>query len=171
MTGFSILDAYKGWNNNCGLANDFSLTPEDIPIFNPSIDGISVCTTRDEWTYSLTSGKYSFSMQTRIFELPNRSDITISIDGQAKCKLVDIDIIRILRRKKVLILESIIDPKDISGRREVYSTGYDLVNEKIIFHEYIDDYMVERSPVSLVQFVEQHTEKSSVVLSLEFCLL
>lgn len=165
VTDFSILDAYKGWNNNCGLANDFSLTPEDIPIFNPSIDGISVCTTQDEWKYSLTSGKYSFSIQSRIFELPNRSDITISINGQAKCKLVDIDIIRLLHRKKVLILESIIDQQGISGRREVYSTGFDLVNEKVVFHEYIDDHMVEHNPVSLVQFVEQHTEKSNAVIT------
>ena len=153
-TNYTIMDAYKGWEENKGFAGLLKIS--DVTIRCPQITEISINTSEEKWVYSLMIDGYPSVIGARIVHLPKRSNLKVSVDGRKRFIVNDVDIIRILRRRKILIFESI--KKESEHILEVIAIGYSIDEQKPLYTETINDYGVERGYISLPEFIEENTK-------------
>lgn len=151
LTKYTIMDAYKGWRENKGHAG--SLNSSDVNIRRSEITDLLINTDSEQWTYSLVIDGYQSVMGARIIHLPKRSNLTIRKDGRRIHAVKDVDTIRFLRRRKILIFESIQTEHD--RKLGVLATGYDIEEETPLYTEVIDRCAVDRERLSLPDYIEQ----------------
>ncbi len=154
ITKYTIMDAYKGWTENKGHAGSLKLS--DINIRRSEITDLLINTDGEQWTYSLLIDGYQSVIGARIIRLPKRSNLTISKDGRRIHAIKDVDTICLLRRRKILIFESIQAEHD--RKLEVLATGYDIEEETPLYTEVIDGSTVDRERLSLPDYIKQRTK-------------
>lgn len=154
ITKYTTMDAYKGWIENNGHPS--LLKASDIDIRRSEITDLLINTDGEQWTYSLLIDGHQSVIGARIIRLPKRSNLTISKDGRKIYAAKDVDAIRLLRRRKILIFESMQGEYD--QKSEVLAAGYDIEEEMPLYMEVIDRRAVDHERLSLPEYIEQKTK-------------
>lgn len=153
LSGYTIKDAYDGWPV-ADRATSHTISEADIHMTVPSVKAIQVDTSEDEFKCTLLIDTYSVSIWARIFNLPQRSNVEIVKNGRAIARIDNVDSIRILHRRNVLIFET---SQSSSGL--FLSIGFDVVAEKVLFREQIKRDELRLSH-SIEEYVESKVEKN-----------
>jgi hypothetical protein len=159
---YTITDAYKGWEDNKGYGSIKRIGPDDISICSPKVTEISITTDGNEWLYTFEiAGRHS-AIEARVIRLPERSNLVLRKDGRKIFSANDVDIVRILRRRKLLVFESICDTggKQENNRRlDVVATGYDSALETCVYVECLNDYAIEGGQNTPQEFFQENVKR------------